>query len=32
MKILTTRLSQALQLLDRGEPIVEITDKWKRTG
>jgi predicted nuclease of predicted toxin-antitoxin system len=31
-KILATSLSQALQLLDLGEQIVEITDKWKRTG
>jgi predicted nuclease of predicted toxin-antitoxin system len=31
-KILATSLSQALQLLDRGEQIVEITDKWKCTG
>lgn len=31
-KILATSLSQALQLLDRDEQIVEITDSWKRTG
>ena len=31
-KILATSLSQALQLLERGEQIVEITDKWNRTG
>lgn len=31
-KILATSLSQALRLLDRGEQMVEITDKWKRTG
>ncbi|MGH8547588.1 MAG: DUF5615 family PIN-like protein [Methylococcales bacterium] len=32
MRILSTNLPHALQLLDRGEPMVEITDKWKRTG
>jgi predicted nuclease of predicted toxin-antitoxin system len=31
-KILATSLPQALRLLDRGERMVEITDKWERTG